>query len=164
MLDSLYQLGSAPNTNASTDLPTSQCVSQHFRSVHFTVAAESPLSTCEFSHYLIKPSTLLQMMKTGSYSDPLRVTLTARETSSMPAMWMYAALHCVCMHYVYILCVCFTLYISCVCVCVFYSAYNLQGYKCRNKFIAAQGKIRPTLHYRDVHYSDLLLQVLCLRH
>ena len=32
-------------------------------------------------------------------------------------------------------------------VCVFYSAYNLQGYKCRNKFIAAQGKIRSTLHY-----------------
>ena len=43
MLDSLYQLASAPNTNASTDLPTSQCVSQHFRSVHFAVAAESPL-------------------------------------------------------------------------------------------------------------------------
>ena len=43
MLASLYQLASAPNTNASTDLPTSQCVSQHFRSVHFAVAAESPL-------------------------------------------------------------------------------------------------------------------------
>ena len=43
MLDSLYQLASAPNTNASTDLPTSQCVSQHFRSDHFAVAPESPL-------------------------------------------------------------------------------------------------------------------------
>ena len=103
MLDSLYQLASAPNTNTSTDLPTSQCVSQHFRSVHFTVAAESPLSTCEFSHYLIKPSTLLQTMKTGSYSDPLRVTLTASETSSMPAMWMYAAL-CVCVCVCVLLC------------------------------------------------------------
>ena len=34
MLDSLYLLASAPNTNASTDLPTSQCVSQHFRSFY----------------------------------------------------------------------------------------------------------------------------------
>ena len=34
MLDSLYLLASAPNTNASTDLPTSQCVSQHFSSFY----------------------------------------------------------------------------------------------------------------------------------
>ena len=108
MLDSLYQLASAPNTNASTDLPTSQCVSQHFRSVHFAVAAESPLFAMHvtFSHYLIKPSPLLQTMKTGSYSDPLRVTQTASKTSSMPAMWMYVALHCVCMYNVFIFCVC----------------------------------------------------------
>ena len=148
MLDSLYQLASAPNTNTSTDLPTSQCVSQHFRSVHFAVAVESPLSTCAFSHYLNKLSPLLQTMKTGSYSDPLMVTQTASETSSMPAMWMYVALHCVCMYVC--VCVCIT-YISCVCV-----FNNLQGYKCRNNFIAAQGKIRSTLHYQDVHYSDLL--------
>ena len=57
MLDSLYQLASAPNTNASTDLPTSQCVSQHFRSVHFAVAAESPLSTCACIDSLFLPSS-----------------------------------------------------------------------------------------------------------
>ena len=71
---------------------------------------ESTVHLCmySFSHYLIQisTSTLLQTMKTGSYSDPLRVTQTASETSSMPAMWMYVALHCVCMYYVYILCVC----------------------------------------------------------
>ena len=151
MLDSLYQLASAPNTNASTDLPTSQCVSQHKISSFCSSCRESTLHLCMywFSHYLIQlsplsysilllfyfsTSTLLQTMKTGSYSDPLRVTQTASETSSMPAMWMYVALHCVCMYVC--VCVCIT-YISCVCV-----FNNLQGYKCRNNFIAAQGKIR----------------------
>ena len=112
----------------------------------YSSCRDSTLHLCMywFSHYLFSLSTFLQTMTTGSYSDPLRVTQTASETSSMPAMWMYVALHC--------LCVCVCVYY----VCVFYSAYNLQGYKCRNKFIAAQGKIRPTLHYRDVHYSDLL--------
>ena len=126
MLATLYQLASAPNTNASTDMPTSQCVSQHFRAVPFAVAAESPLYTCSFSHYLFKLSPFLQMMKTGSYSDPLRVTQTASETSSMPAMWMYAALHCarvrVCVCACMCVCVC-----VCVCVTVCLQPAGLQG-------------------------------------
>ena len=43
----------------------------------------------------------------------------------------------------------------CVCVCVFYPVYNLQGYKCRNKFIAAQGKIR------FLHYQDFIILTSC---
>ena len=153
MLDSLYQLASAPNTNASTDLPTSQCVSQHFRSVHFAVAAESPLFTCACIHSLFLPSSLciLSLPHPTFYPPPddeNRIILRPIDGhSDCQRDFINACYVDVCCSPL-LVCV-LRIYL----VCVFYSAYNLQGYKCRNKFIAAQGKIRPTLHYRDVHYS-----------